>query len=58
MAYFNLSVCFAKSGYLNKALETIKNPDIGLLSKNQDFELPAIYNLAIYQLLSKPPNVE
>ena len=58
MAYFNLSVCFAKCGYLDKALEVLLNTKVGLLSEECDFHILAKYNKAIFSLLKVPFKIE
>ncbi len=51
MCYFNISVCFAKCGYINKAKTALKTVD------HDDFQLIKCYNKSIFELLQKTGSI-
>ena len=52
MCFFNISVCYAKSGYIEKAKSALKN------IKANEFQIFVNFNKAIFELLKRDQNLD
>lgn len=52
MCYFNIAHCFAKCGYIEKAILALKAVTL------EDFQVVVDYNRGIFELLSRNPDLD